>query len=410
MIDEQTSQGRQIRFRARGVGRFLGAAFLGLWLCGWAAGECFAVWIVYRGAVSLATGQPPTSGGDPVPLPAMIGIGIFLFFWLFLWTLGGILAMREMLRLLWCEDRLTVHGGGLAVHQVIGPFTSTREIPRDTIRDVLLMPRGRLVARTDRGTVDLTQLGTVVEREQAAVALRTELGIADSTAEGGPLPKEWEEVITPEGERVATPALGTRRTQARVAMIAAMAFATVALIVTREATVQLALIPGAILLLAATGGLTWGAIWLARGRTEWRIGSGRLTLRKRFNASVRDIFEARRLELSTSTDSDGDEWLHLDALASADAEPAGASHHWVQKPSKNRRRIASAMNDPTLPRQLGVWLARTADMPLDDRSAPKAKAMELAELRSQLEKSGTLGRIAARFIDRLADRQGRKSA
>src|SRR5882762_6825090 len=95
MIGERTSQGWEIQFKSRGPARFLGAAFLGFWLCGWAAGESFAVWMLGKGALSLLTGEPPSSGGRPLPLGPTLGAGIFLLVWLSFWTLGGILALRE---------------------------------------------------------------------------------------------------------------------------------------------------------------------------------------------------------------------------------------------------------------------------------------------------------------------------
>lgn len=410
MIGERTSSGLEIRFACRGPGRFLGAGFLGFWLCGWVAGECFALWMLARGATSALTGQPISRGGAVLAAGPALGIGLFLLVWLSFWTLGGVLAMRELLRLLWSEDRLTAHGGGLTIQRALGPFRSTREIRRDAIRDVLLVPRrGRLVARTDRGTVELTQLGSREERDQAATTLRAELGLHESLA-ATRLPKEWEEIITPEGERAVTPALGPRRAQARVATAVAMLFAAGAFMLAREAMDQLALVPGVILLVALTAGTTWGAVWLARGRMEWKIGGGRLTLRRRFGAGARDVFEARRLELSTTSDSDGDDWYHLDALASPDPGPATPTIRWVRGSAKERRRIASVMHDSELPRQLGAWLASATAMPLDDRSTPAAQAIELGQLREQLERSGAFGRIAARFLDRLVAQRGPKNS
>jgi len=40
---EPSGSGWQVTLRARGVSRFFLAAFLGAWLCGWAAGEYFAL-------------------------------------------------------------------------------------------------------------------------------------------------------------------------------------------------------------------------------------------------------------------------------------------------------------------------------------------------------------------------------
>jgi hypothetical protein len=70
-----------------GVGRWVAAAFLGFWLCGWAGGEVFAV--------SVLLGMV----GFPVPAPGKaVGGGngdlaLFLIGWLSVWTLGGAAAL-----------------------------------------------------------------------------------------------------------------------------------------------------------------------------------------------------------------------------------------------------------------------------------------------------------------------------
>jgi hypothetical protein len=58
MIGERTSEGWQARMRPQGIGRFFPAAFLSFWLCGWAAGESFALWMLFQGVRALLTGEP----------------------------------------------------------------------------------------------------------------------------------------------------------------------------------------------------------------------------------------------------------------------------------------------------------------------------------------------------------------
>src|SRR5262245_39794330 len=141
MAGERTTDGYLVRLRPHGFGRYFTAAFLTVWLCGWAAGEAFALWFLGNGIAALITGEPPQ--GSPVPLQAgvALGIGAFLLFWLTFWTIGGIAAGSEWLRLLWGEDRILANGPSIRVTHARGPFRSSKEYTRDIIRGVLLTPR-----------------------------------------------------------------------------------------------------------------------------------------------------------------------------------------------------------------------------------------------------------------------------
>ena len=59
-------EGLEFRLRPGGPGRWFKAAFLGVWLCGWAAGEAFALWALVIGARALLTGEPPKPGAAPL--------------------------------------------------------------------------------------------------------------------------------------------------------------------------------------------------------------------------------------------------------------------------------------------------------------------------------------------------------
>src|SRR5690349_18108165 len=188
--------------KAHGAGRFFAAAFLGLWLCGWAFGEGYAIWILGNGACALLSGTAFGSGPIRIGTGPFFGVGAFLVAWLVIWTIGGTAALQEFFRLLCGEDRLQAEGGGLSVLNRRGPFRKRREFPRDTLRRLVLTgPRGALAAETSHGNVPLSLLGTREEREAAAAALRTELGLSEPTPASVPtvLPKGWEEIITPEG-------------------------------------------------------------------------------------------------------------------------------------------------------------------------------------------------------------------
>jgi hypothetical protein len=145
---------------------------------------------------------------------------------------------------------------------------------------------------------------------------------------------------------------------------------------------------------AAALGLGFGANWLARGRTEWRIGSSMLVLRRRYGRRVRELLEARALELTVSSDSDNDDWYVLEAIES---DQSGMPS--VGSSKKNRRKIDRAMHDPTEMQQLGRWLANRTGLPFTDRSTREERAAELARFKDQLSDKGMLGRWAVRLIE-----------
>ncbi|MCP9859925.1 MULTISPECIES: hypothetical protein [unclassified Cyanobium] len=73
------------RFRPLGPGRFFVAAFLAFWLCGWLAGEVFAVSLLWKLlSTFLTTGQGT--------LPATL----FLLVWVSFWSVGGAAALHHL--------------------------------------------------------------------------------------------------------------------------------------------------------------------------------------------------------------------------------------------------------------------------------------------------------------------------
>lgn len=406
MIGEHTAEGWEARLVPRGAGRYFSAAFLGVWLCGWAAGEAFALAMLAMGARSLVTGEPLKSGGEPLALGAALVVGAFLLVWLTLWTIGGIAAFTELLRLVASEDRVVAGQGRLRVTHRYGPFRSRREIRREELRWIDAAPRtGTLVAETTRATIEISKLGTRQERAELAMALRARLGLAearDPEHEAAVLPEGWQETVTPDGGCVLAPDPAARRTQARVVGAIALLAAGGALAAVLQAVEDLSFLPLAAMACAAAAGLGWAALWLARGRMEWRLGNGSLTLRRRFGSGARDLFEARSLELTVSSDSDGDEWFSLDALRSTEPE---AGRSWKRRPAGARRRIARSLNDVVPPRRLGAWLARRTGIAFRDLATREARTAELAELRAELVKTGKLGRVLVRWLDGAARRR-----
>ena len=407
MIGERTHDGWQLRLQSRGGGRWFGAGFLAFWLCGWAVGEAFALWLLVKGAIALLTGAPPDPGREPLEVGPAVMVGLFLLVWLTLWTLGGIMAASELLRLLFGEDRITVASGRLTVRWLRGPVRGGRAFERHEIRRVLLTGRDdRLALETERGRVELSGLGTRPERAAAAQAIRNELGLAEAS-EGAGLPREWEVIVTPEGQRALVADRATRVKQARFASVATLFLAAIAFVLGREAVRRWDLWNPTAIVLALAIAAAAGTLWLARGRWEWQLGSGRMVLRRRYGAGLREVFTAGRLVLDRSSDSDGDAWYELHALPAAGAPEEPAKTAWRSSRPRQARSVVRRMNDAASVRELAAWLTRETGLPLEDRTTPQAREVQLAELRALLANAGPLGRWAGKLVDRADANQKR---
>jgi hypothetical protein len=403
MIGEHVSQGMQVRLRPRGVGRFFAASFLALWLCGWLAGEVVALTILVLGAISVLTGTPIGPMDELPELGAAIVVYAFILIWFAFWTLGGVMAIRELLRSIWAEDRLVAAGHGLIIERRLGPFRSPREISRADLQWIHVLPRaGKLTADTVSGSVELSGLGTPDERFQAATILRDFLGLnLDPGAAGtATLPEEWEETIAPEGYPVLVENPRLRKKMAVFATGLALVVATVGLFLVLEALARPDLVPLAAGSVAAALGLTFGAHWLARARKEWRVGPSTLILCRRYGRRVRELFEGRAVELTVSSDSDNDEWYTLEALPSETAEASTTAGS-----RKRRRTIDRAIHDPADMQRLGRWLAVRTGLPFTDRSTREVRAADLTRIKVQLSESGRLGRWVLRLIERVEARR-----
>ncbi len=127
----QLPDGISIEVRSAGLARFFAGSFLALWLGGWAAGEGFALTMLGAGAFALfrklVHGEVDRLFGMTVTTALLAGL--FLTFWLALWTFGGVAAMYRLAQLLWGVETIQVRGGKLFVVRRAWPFTSTRELP-----------------------------------------------------------------------------------------------------------------------------------------------------------------------------------------------------------------------------------------------------------------------------------------
>lgn len=358
MIAIDRTQGLTIRVKPDGMARFAPAAFITVWLCCWALGEVKVLGLLGNGAIALLTGHELNGNPSRLQAAPALGVGAFLLVWVTFWTIGGIAAMAELLRLVSSEETLSLDGDTIVIARRRGPFTWFQRLPRNAVRRVRVAPRRRmLVLETDRKSIEFAPVQSPADESQALDALRSALQLAAPDGSVA-LPDGWEETLTPEGERVVIRDTKIRRRQAfvlagmaTVAWAAALAFAWLGTL--SEQAIGPAII--ATVLAAGLGSFAW---WLWAGRQEIKCGDGEVIVRRRWRGRVRDLYEARRLDLVTRADSDGDVWYRLEAISNAPLDARGTRKY-------RTRVLASAMNDPFEPRALGAWLAAHGGVPFD---------------------------------------------
>lgn len=389
MVTERTFEGWEARIRPRGITRYFGAAFMGIWLCAWAVGELFTLAILVGGIWALVTGAPLHPSMPEIEGGTTLPVGGLLLLWLTLWTYGGISALWTFLRMLWGEDRIIVHTDGLRVVRRAGPFHRTRNFSREEIRRLYRTPgRGllrHLMADTPRGAQIVTEFATLEELDQLEVELTRELALKPVTTFA--LPSGWEQYAVPEGGTALVESPAKRRRHAVFVAILAALCAVLTLW-----SVGAIPILGTILL----GGLTalsgWGARRMFLGRYEWRWGGGRFRLDWRQNGKIRTVFEGVSLELVVSSDSDNDDWYELAVFETPPPESG------LTTKRRKHKSIARTIRDPLVPRSLGEWLAHESGQPLLDGATSAALTEQTEELRKKLEASGVLGSWMAKMI------------
>ncbi len=380
--------------RPTGYGRFVSAAFLSVWLTGWALGETFVLGILGLGAWSLLTGQPPGTGRAPLHWEAALPTGLFLLLWLALWTLGGWAAGRELLRIIFGRDAIRAGADALEVEKSYGLFRSRRQVARDAIRGFHYKAnRAALCVETTQGVIELTRLGTPGNRAELLEALTTHFHLPAHPAASGVLPKNWCEINSLERDPVLVKNPVTRRKQALTMWVVFALIASVALYVLARAAPQpklwaLAVILTAFMLLSA-----WGAVWLSLGRIEWRLENGRVIRQRRFGSNRTTQFEAVGLELVEDNSGDGGPSYLLVAVA-ANA-PARTYRSYV---GKQRRIIHSQSDDATEPRNFGLWLQQRCQLTFTDLTTTEARQRDFEALKQQLANSGRLGQATLRLI------------
>ncbi|HUR47329.1 MAG TPA: hypothetical protein VMZ27_15715 [Candidatus Saccharimonadales bacterium] len=394
---ERSPEGLRATLRISGVSRFLGAGFLSFWLVGWAAGEVFALWILTAGVWSLVTGHPQSGSRQPIAVGMALPMGLFLLFWLTLWSFGGIMAIRELLRLLFGRDSILATPERLELHNSYGLFRTRKTIPRAELRYFYLKPCGKgLCVETINGSVELTRLGNPKELQGLEQTLNQEYRLSPQALAEGVLPVGWVEAVSPEREKVLIKDPSARRRQAVVAWVFCALILLLGLYLGFIAQGLPSIWIPALIVTGIAALIAAGAAWLSFGRHEWRLESGRLILQRRFGLSRTTQFESVALELRE--DNSGEDGPSYELTAIAPNAPPRPNFGR----GKHRRLILSQSNDPTVARNLGLWLSRRCQVPLADRATRQMKTLEIEDLKRQLADSGAFGRTVLRVMERLA--------
>jgi hypothetical protein len=155
--------------------------------------------------------------------------------------------------------------------------------------------------------------------------------------------------------------------------------------------------PAALIVSSLAAAAVWGAAWLSFGRHEWKLGTGRLVLHRRFGLNAKRLFEAVSLELTEERSDDDAPWFELRGVAASSRQPAGKRH-----PARRTRVIHRKSEDSTEPRRFGVWLGQRCQIAFADLTTAEAKTKEFDATMTKLAASGRFGRAAARLLERAA--------
>jgi len=344
---EPSGSGMQATLRATGFLRFLPAAFMAFWLCGWAVGEWFALRLfaslvrTLLGWSFLADWFPPLGGTMPSG-PMVAFFATFLTLWLALWTVGGVGAFQQLLWLLFGRDVVRWGGDALEAHHSALWFVTRERLDARAITGFRLF-RGTVVADSREAAVRVTRLGSDADRQELCAMLEA---WRSTIAPPEPLAEDRSPVPAFVAFRDETGAIalerprGPRRsTGVWMGALALALFSGVVALFSQKTGA--ALVVGVLFLGLAGAGCLAGSLWMLAARESWHLRQGKLEHRRTwFGRTWSAEFVPLELQLSSASDSDGD--LRWSLVVSG----AGRRHT-----------IASAIDDPNTPLTLGTWLA-----------------------------------------------------
>jgi hypothetical protein len=332
--------------RPSGMGRYITAIFLSVWLVGWIVGEVFAIAMLgaifgsfagaFREQLPAWSAELVTSGGAAFVL-------LFLLFWLTFWTIGGVAALTHLMRSLVGEDVIGLTDSGFEVVRRAGPFRRRYAFDRPAIRRLRTRRHDMaVVADTAKGTRVITTFGLPAERDEVCDWLSRHLGLSAAAAEAGTLPAAWE--VRTEGEvayvRKVRPR--ARFTRSLISWLLTAGIASAWYVSLDETSGRN--IPALVLTLL----LAAGAAMSTWGRRELLIRHGELMFRSRFAMwTTERAFRGARLELTHWTDSDNDSHYKL-----------------IVTDAAGRQTVHSQVYDSGEVADLARWLAGRTGFPL----------------------------------------------
>lgn len=358
---EPHGSGWRITLHANGVLRFLPAAFLLVWLCGWAVGEYFAGGMMLA-LVGHVLGQHewtswlPVMKGMPPERPVQLAFAGFLTLWLSFWTWGGLSALGRLLALLCGREEIVIEGDTLELRHMALVTLRRVRIEASEIRGFNRKNAALLVeTRSKRYTI--ATLGSVEERDELAQLLRDwhrPRRQPNRAAEPATPAEGYFHVgVDESGARTLVADVGLQRGIGVVLLVIAAgllygAWAIAGYLGSPERWLGpiIAGVIGALFL--------YGGGWLTLVTESWHPRSGSLELRRHaLGVTWTTLYQPVELELVASTDSDGDSRWTLELRGEG-----------------RSRQFISSSNDPNLPRSVGEWLSEATGVPLREKGEP----------------------------------------
>lgn len=371
MTTDRGPNGDAFSLKPSGWGRYIfDIPFLAVWLTFWLVFEAAVLALlggIVAGVLGRALGFTVSFASRLSPDGSAPFFLLFLLVWLAMWTLGGIAAGTHFLRTLAGRDVISLSPAGLELDWHAGPFRRRRTIAHRDIRRVRMNLQGdALVVDTATGTVDITKFGTREERAAILDSLQKRLVLPDDAQakrlDADTAPPDWEVEVEGTETRLSWPRRRDRR------IVAAILWAIAAMVIVTGLLPALHWGPPPLDLESArpvsdSGGFTgaqlaaggvglllalW-ASWVTWGRSEWIVGSGHMTWRRRFGTWQRErSFENATLDIERTFDSDGDARFTL----RVGNETA-------------RRKISSSLHESADLERLAAWLSARTRFPVN---------------------------------------------
>lgn len=355
-----------LSFKAHGVARFVVAGFFLLSLCILAAIGVFIIFIVVMVLKEMLAGGAMMGGGKLSLEAVLIGGGFFTIS-LVLVTFFGIKDLQLLLHMIRSEDYIVLDQNEIAAVRRLGPFCFKQQLPREEVLQIYVERKYKnLVLKTTKGLIELTNLGTEKEREEAATRIRKDLGVPGKVSvDTASLPGKWEKIVLPEGNQAVITNRVIRKNQARMLSAGVWILLFFSLLMANESFYIpsfhfLWAITAVLLILSIL--LAWKAGWFYMGRIEWSISPGSLTIQKRFRGKIKVVMTASALELTEKKDMDGDLWYQLNAI-SIDIDGSRK-----ETAKKMKTELTSCSCDPGEALGLGKCLSLMAEIPLHNEA------------------------------------------